>query len=328
MSYYTSSMIGIEEYSLNDLIEESSKSLNYKLYRKLFNINTDTDLWIETFNQMNTSTKVLLLEDSIMKFNNNENTETDDKIMKVLDNYIYTMGIPQKEIEKVYSTGTVFDPDGKNINISKYKDNNQITLHTFYTSEKKSSVDYSTINNLNNVKGRIRIYRDNDIGWSDVNKIEAPVYIKYIKGLMKSKNNKFDQYNVYGTLVGSNFKIIDTVKNPKSLNDKRKQARGKMCSNYNINEILEYFLMLKIPQGNGELLDNLSTMRKELKSKFVKKPNELNDDEVKYYYSWIYGTHEKRKKNGELYTPYNTKKYLCGLLSDAMDKAGMLKKWV
>lgn len=314
---YTESIIGIQKTPMNKFISKLQKNEQIGMIERLLTLNPNSVEFNKIFDELNLENKIELLESSIFQlFVNRKQSEAINAIINKYRSFVYQVKEP---IRAIQITADALANRGKGRGRkpapgSKFKLNKEqqeqventldengpgetIYMHTLY-SLPKGITEYNVSARIAKAEGTIRILKiSENAGWRDANKYEEPVYNTIVQKQKEEILSQFEQYKIYGILTTKGNKKIFRIRDKRdeseeASTDKRKRNRGKVCTTFNSEELLDLLWYFKIePPYEIQELPSTNDMRQMLRKAKIKwkKDNVTNfsNEKVEFMYKWI-----------------------------------------
>jgi len=314
LSVYTEELIGIQKMNLNRYITDLQKNEQQTFLEKLLTMNPESAEFNKLIEELNIDSKVDLLESSIYQmFVNKKGSAVMTAIIK---KFLTSTFQVQEPIAAINITAQALANRGKGRGRkpkdgSKFKltEQQQIELEkapvqegaeTIYYhilfSQSFDRTSYSVSSKSGKAEGRIRLLKPSEgVGWRDANPYELPVYNSITQKQLKGLINNFEEYDIYGMILGADkyFRIRDKT-DERPGDDGRNKKRGFICKNHSTAGLIEILWKLGINLP-GYKTDNITETRvgliDYLKRAGLKNKDvvleDFDDNKLKFYYVWI-----------------------------------------
>lgn len=339
MSYYSTGLIGIQEASLNEIVNELASFENETVLDILKKINPKSEKFSQLVDELNIDLQVQLLENAILDELEGKATAFTEAVISKFQRMIIVLNEPVSELTRVYEElaqnrpkrGRKPNPDIKKrvkkinlVSVDESKllfdeDTEQVYLHILY-SQVADTTNYAATARFNKGEGRTRILKPSNMeaGWKDVNEIELPIYNTFIQLEIVKRNKPFEEKGIYGfVLPDGKFRISNKLtEGDNTTGDARKIKRGKVCSTWNKLDLVDIMWEIGMPpvaevkvtqKNRKEILDELSK---------IVTDQDFSDwtlEKIAYYFAWHTDKTVKRNE-------------ICDLIKDYMDKTDRLIK--
>ena len=276
LAIYSEQIIGIDAAPFKKIAAESSVETQSAVIREMQDIKDPTqgDGLIEfnvLLDRLSLDSKVKLLEQSIATLAEGNRTPIAVAVFQRFYAYIFETPEPWEDIESsslaLASRGqgqgrkpssavrrqprTEFKgAPGEGTLTREGKEVETIYMHTLYSTNVELT-SYSVTSDFSKAGGLIRILKRSEnlaalqpesYGWRDANQYEEPVYNFIIMSLIRERLKKYEQYELYGTILHDRkFRIVDktTEKTTTDKTDRRVQHKGKICTTWDKAELIQ-----------------------------------------------------------------------------------------
>lgn len=310
LGFYNNNLFGIQTISLKDYVANYKKEQEVGVTVQLEQIPIDSPEFMNELNSLSIESKVLILEDVIIRYF--LNGETDNQYLVEILNYFqdvyFTLEEPvglikyaTEAINKVVKLGAPSkNPQLTNTkNLQKILNENfslipevlvnengeTVYVHILY-NQSEDQVAFNMLTKLLKVDTRMRILVPSEYqqggGWRDLTVYEKPIYQYLIVEELSVKVNEFGDQPIYGIYIESTGKFLIKIN----------KNRGKACSNFKIPDligVLWHFQLL--PPNDIEVSLIESQLKTYLSSRKIENISSFTLDQMQFYFKWLESGH-------------------------------------
>jgi hypothetical protein len=278
LSYYSRRLISISSFSLRELVDIRNNSINRENYEKLKEKIKKNQEFIPFLESLTAKEQSYIIEESIIDKVKNKDSLVFDNIKDHYKNILFNL--PEQQVKK--------------------KDKSEIQdvfIHLLLTQTMTDS-KYGLISKYNKAQENVRILKLSELekGWYTLGHKEALLYSSYIAKTIERNKEDFEKHEIYGIMLqDGKFRIRDkTTQAAKSVSDKRFINKGRICTSWDKNGLIDLCWKLKIFEPSGKFLESKKkdrkTLEEELRQKMNKEVEKLSDEELAFYHSWAFST--------------------------------------
>jgi hypothetical protein len=338
---YTSVLIGTQDPtndSFTDYVTNLEMSAEENTLYRLRDLSPDSDEFIKLLESLSIISKVNLLESIlyersrtgmtnpffdavISSFNHaiyrtKEPTDALSKVKVMLDYRGKTRGRKPKpdaqpKIKKTDLPLPDFDPTAQGSNV---------IIHTLLNQEAHDRTNYGAVQRFQKGEGQIRIYKEGEGGWRNVNNYEYIVYNNIIQKQNSAIRSYYEQFPIYGIMLPpkNEFHIRDREsEGPGVTKDARNVYNGRVCRTWHKTLLVDIMyrlgphfsqiisqLKIALPPAPPELITR-DRMIRDINDKIQGRSGVENfsDDKLKFFYTW-YRANYSRENICELIRRY------------------------
>ena len=318
LSYYTSTLIGINKNSLENYVSQLNLEEQKSKLVSIWQLDTNDPGFQNKFdniiNNLSLDSQALILETAAYSAFILGNTS--DVVRAVINKYRLSFFAIYEPIELIESTAKALSKRSKgrgrppkegskskikslNLSIdsssflSNQSGNEKIYVHNLYT-KKFGQTSYSVTARFKKNEGRIRILKPSEgTGWRNANPYEFPVYNAFINSQIQTIVDQYDKYPIYGSIFeDGKFRIHDN-RDPQNIKqkDKRKNKRGLVCSSWKKAKLIEILWELQIMPFKTSITlsrnELISALQREKLNQSGFDINSFSDDKLLFYYIWL-----------------------------------------
>jgi hypothetical protein len=312
--YYVNNLIATQVEDITQYAITLEAPKQDEIIEALQQLDPESPLFETYVKSLNLPSKIILLEKAYIEHvHSGRPIAWAEKILRIFDNYIYYFYEPTESIARVAelltirATGRGRKPKGgkrrinpNTLNLEAPDPNAEsggeiIYLHTLY-SQSYDKTSYDTVSKFIHAEGKIRLYKPSEeIGFRDANDAETPVYSQMIQRVLADKLSDYEQYNIYGIVLGDGaFRIRDksTEDAIKAGKDARKINRGRICKSWRKPDLVDVLYQLNIepPTVTDSGMDDSQALQF-LQSKKVKETGRINlrefsSEKLQFFARW------------------------------------------
>ncbi len=353
MAYYTRGLIALEKMSLADIAQQYYAEESLRIIAELETLDPYSEEFTKRLQALPVQGKASLVEDALIRDLRGNSSDFTKVILDTFKQWIHRMREPIEDMEeeaklkglkkgvksKTVSEANIkkrFETQVQNImeRITQKKKKtgkgDYVYVHTIDTLAADQS-SYKVSKKFTKVEGKLRLLKPNEepLAWRDMTKVELPVYTAHLRLMIESATSKFDEQQIYGSVLGDKlFRIIDK-RQEKEGTGKSGKYRGKECVDWPVPKLIELMLTLKMrlpkeaktervtPADTDKVIALLNVKIRKLEPDFMG----WSWAKKVYYYNWYTASLNKGGKMKVI-----ARGDMCRLIQEFFEQEGRLMK--
>jgi hypothetical protein len=271
--YYSGNLIAIEETPLGDVVTSLGLTNIQEEYEHLMAIPVSDPKFKVMLSDLNADSRSYVLEEAVLQILALEKAglAIPEQLVQIVTHFrsnLITIAEPVAEIAEVATSMRL----GKTRGASKIVIGNPtspmpprpetkpdtVHIHNIYIAA-GGKLDYAATKKIYNTTGRLRILRETEGQWRDVNDYEAPVYRDIMSRQIASIVEEYRK-GIYGTLREGEFIIYDPSReSPLAEVDDRRIRVGQNCESQTKSWILNTMYEVGVPLSEFNLSPDYMT---------------------------------------------------------------------
>lgn len=328
---YTSVLIGTQDPtndSFTDYVTNLEMNAEQDILFRLRDLSPDSDEFIQLLDSLSIVSKVNLLEsilfersrtgmtnpffDAIISsfnhaiYRTKEPIDALSKVKVMLDYRGKTRGRKPKpdaqpKIKKTDLPLPDFDPMAQGANV---------IIHTLLNQETHDRTNYGAVQRFQKGEGQIRIFKEGEASWRNVNNYEYIVYNNIIQKQNTAIRGYYEQFPIYGIMLPpkNEFHIRDREsEGPGVTRDARNVYNGRVCRTWQKPALVD--IMYRLGAHFTQILSQLklalppapsASVTREQMVRFINEKiqgrggvESFPDDKLKFFYSWYQANYSR-----------------------------------